>query len=122
MAIKLFRTFIEGKYEIDPLLLEARKIKKLKIAKPFITMSAPEHGLGRIEGVIRKGGSPLPGYYVYVYNSETNQLLWLVKTNITGQFKLRNIAKGMECFVIAAPSETDKPTTNARIKTQIIAG
>lgn len=122
MAFKIFRVYVQGLYQPD--FQKMAEMKVSTIQKPgfaFMTISNTNQGLGRIEGIVRKAGTPLPNYEVSVYRASPQTLLWTAKTKADGSFKLRNLAKGMECFVVVFPSNQDKVTTNARIKTQIVA-
>lgn len=122
MAFKIFRVYAQGLYQ--PNYQKMAEMKVTTMRKPgfaFMTILNGDQGFGRIEGMVRKAGTPLPNYEVSVYKASLQTLLWTTKTKADGSFKLRNIMKGMECFVVVFPSSEDKVTTNARIKTQIIA-
>ena len=101
MAIKLFRVFMRGSYAASP-----QKLQKLKVAitlKNF-AFTAPlneNQGFGRINGTTKKVGnnySPVP---VCCFKRSTRQLLWETISKPDGTYAFRNIAKGLECFVVA---------------------
>lgn len=73
----------------------------LKLPKPIITMSSADHGFGQIKGTTKKVGanySPVP---VCLFRKDNRQLIWETKSKADGSYAFRNIAVGLECFVVA---------------------
>lgn len=100
MAIRLFRTFWGG-YAADTAKLNERKFKILRLAKPIISITNTNQGFGRINGTTKKLGanySPVP---VCVFRRDNRQLLWETKSKSDGTYSFRNIALGLECFIVA---------------------
>jgi hypothetical protein len=98
--LKIFRCFFGG-YIADPTKLSSMHVKTLRQPRPIITMSDANHGFGRIKGTTKKVGanySPVP---ICVFRRDNRQLLWEVKSKTDGSYVFRNIAKGLECFVVA---------------------
>lgn len=122
MLIKLFRTFIPGMYLHSQAKLNELKIKIVPKPKIFLPAMTSDQGIGRIVGRVRKSGAPLAGYKVVVFKAVDNAFLNDATTNANGEYMVANLRKGMECNVVVFPSDEDKADTNARIKTQIIAG
>ena len=122
MLIKLFRTFITGNYSHSQAKLNELKIKTVPTPKIFLPAMTVDQGIGRISGRVRKSGLPLSGYKVTAFKAENNAAIKTVTTNANGEYMIVNLRKGMECNVVVFPSDEDKADTNARIKTQIIAG
>lgn len=73
----------------------------LKMPKPILTIIDKNQGFGQIKGTTKKLGvnySPVP---VCVFRRDNRQLLWETKSKADGTYAFRNIAKGLECFVVA---------------------
>ncbi|HAK33125.1 MAG TPA: hypothetical protein DCM30_10700 [Acinetobacter radioresistens] len=98
--LKIFRTFFGG-YVPDYVKLKDRKYMILKLPKPLITISSPDQGFGCIKGTTKKLGQSYFPVPVCVFKRSTRQLLWETKSRSDGTYQFRNIAIGLECFVIA---------------------
>lgn len=60
-----------------------------------------DQGFGQIKGATKKLGanySPVP---VCVFKRSNRQLLWETTSKPDGSYMFRNIAVGLECFVVA---------------------
>lgn len=83
-----------------------------------MTVLNEAQGFGQIKGITKKVGanySPVP---VCVFRRGNRQLLWETKSKSDGSYAFRNIAKGLECFVVAFdPSEE----YNAVISDKVVA-
>lgn len=58
-------------------------------------------GYGKINGTTKKLGtnySPVP---VCLFRRDNRQLLWEIASKADGSYSFRNIALGLECFVVA---------------------
>lgn len=115
--LKIFRTFFGG-YVPDYAKLKDQKYMILKLPKPLITVSSPDQGFGYIEGTIKKLGenySPVP---ICVFRRDNRQLLWETKSKANGSYAFRNIAVGLECFVVAFDPNNQY---NAVIQDKVVA-
>jgi hypothetical protein len=73
----------------------------LKLPKPIITVLSSDQGFGVVKGTTKKLGqnySPVP---VCCFKRSTRQLLWETVSKPDGTYSFRNIAVGLECFVVA---------------------
>ena len=73
----------------------------VRLPKPIISVLNSDQGLGQIKGSTKKLGnnySPVP---VCVFKRSNRQLIWETKSKPDGTYAFRNIAKGLECFVVA---------------------
>ncbi|MEG0348972.1 MAG: carboxypeptidase regulatory-like domain-containing protein [Acinetobacter sp.] len=117
MRIKLFRTFFGG-YEPNYNKLREMKYAILKFPRPIITVLSPNQGLGQIKGTTKKIGenySPVP---VCAFRRDNRLLLWETKSKPDGSYAFRNIAIGLECFIVAFdPNEQ----YNAVISDKVVA-
>ncbi|WP_151800819.1 hypothetical protein, partial [Acinetobacter junii] len=58
-------------------------------------------GFGRINGTTKKLGvnyTPVP---VCLFRRDNRQLLWETVSKVDGSYSFRNIALGLECFIVA---------------------
>ena len=101
MAFKILRCFYGG-YEPDyEKLTECGYVIMLNIGKRIITVLNSNQGFGQIKGATKKVGanySPVP---VCVFRRDNRQLLWETKSKTDGSYAFRNIAVGLECFIVA---------------------
>jgi hypothetical protein len=100
MAIKLFRVFAGG-YIPDPSKLAARNIRVRPKPKRLISIATSSQGFGKINGTTKKLGvnySPVP---VCLFRRDNRQLLWETTSKPDGSYFFRNIAVGLECFIVA---------------------
>ena len=100
MSLRIFRVFWGG-YTPDYLKLKQRSYAILKLPRPIITITNNDQGFGQIKGATKKLGtnySPVP---VCIFRQDNRQLLWETRSKTDGSYAFRNIAKGLECFVIA---------------------
>lgn len=100
MRVKLLRVFFGG-YDPDANKLSAMKYVNIKVPRPIITVLSDNQGMGQIKGTTKKLGqnySPIP---VCCFKRSTRELLWETTSKPDGSYAFRNIAKGLECFVVA---------------------
>lgn len=96
------------------------KIFRGRTKKPLhlIIPQTADQGLGQIKGNIRKLGqnySPVP---VCVFKRSNRLLLWETKSKSDGSYEFRNIAPGLECFVVAFDPNEEY---NAVISDKVVA-
>lgn len=92
--------------------------KILLLPKAIMTVSTPDQGYGKINGTTKKIGAKLGNVPVCVFKRSNRQLLWETKSKADGTYTFKNIAKGLECFIVTFdPSEE----YNAVISDKVIA-
>lgn len=115
--LKIFRSFFGG-YEPNYSKLVQKKYAILKIPKPIITVLNSNQGFGQIKGTTKKIGenySPVP---VCAFRRDNRLLLWETTSKSDGSYSFRNIAVGLECFIVAFdPNEQ----YNAVISDKVVA-
>ena len=90
-----------GNYAPNYAKLTQMKYALIRRNKSIISVTSADHGLGEIKGSTKKLGnnySPVP---VCVFKRSNRQLIWETKSKPDGTYAFRNIAKGLECFVVA---------------------
>lgn len=118
MPVKVYRRFIGGYIPNADMLIEKNVIVQPIPVRSILVSTNQDQGMGRIEGMVRDGGLPKVGVPVHLFNRSTKSLLWEVKTDTYGKFKFKNIAPGLECYVIVF--DTNRKN-NAKVKDMIIA-
>jgi hypothetical protein len=117
LQIKILRTFFGG-YTPNHERLLAMGYTIVKMPRLIITVLNKSQGLGQIKGTTKKVGanySPVP---VCVFRRDNRQLLWEAKSKANGSYVFRNIAKGLECFVVAFDPNNQY---NAVIQDKVVA-
>ena len=117
MLVKIFRVFWGG-YIADQQKLNDLKYVQMRLPKYLQIATHPNHGFGRIEGFVRQEGEPYPNLVIQVFKRIDKTLLWETRTKSNGQFKFRNISKGMDCYVMVFDPNKEK---NAKVKDLIVA-
>lgn len=87
-------------------------------SKSMISVLSTDQGLGQIKGTTKKLGnnySPVP---VCVFRRDNRQFLWETKSKTDGTYAFRNIAAGLECFVVAFDPNKEY---NAVISDRVVA-
>lgn len=100
MNLKIYRVFYGG-YAPNYSKLLQLGYSVVKLPKPLITSLNSNQGFGRIKGTTKKLGqnySPVP---VCCFKRSTRELLWETTSKPDGTYFFRNIAVGLECFVVA---------------------
>ena len=98
--LRIIRTFF-GDYEPNYAKLENMGYVIVRLPKPIISVLNANQGLGQIRGTTKKVGvnySPVP---VCVFKRSNRQFLWETTSKPDGTYFFRNIAVGLECFVVA---------------------
>lgn len=111
------RAFFGG-YIPDFDKLAKKKYSIQSLPKPRMMAVNADQGFGRIKGTTKKVGanySPVP---VCVFKRSNRQLLWETKSKADGSYAFRNIAVGLECFVVAFDPNNQY---NAVIQDKVIA-
>ena len=119
MAFKIFLVYVQGLYQPDYQKMAEMKVSTmLKPGFAFMTISNADQGFGRIKGTIKKIGTNYSAVPVCCFKRENRQLLWETKSKPDGSYEMRNIAKGLECFVIALDPSNQY---NAVISDKVVA-
>ncbi len=82
-------------------MIKIFRLKSRAVFKKIITAANSDQGLGQIKGQTQKVGAAYPIVPVCVFKRSTRQLLWETKSKADGTYAIRNIAVGLECFVVA---------------------
>lgn len=117
LSLKILRAFFGG-YAPDYTKLIQRRYMILRLPRPLITVTNSNQGLGQIKGTTKKIGiiySPVP---VCAFRRDNRQLLWETKSKADGSYAFRNIAVGLECFVVAFDPNEEH---NAVISDKVVA-
>lgn len=76
------------------------------------------HGFSKIKGVIKKMGANYSPVSVCVFRRDNRQLIWETQSKADGTYTFKNIAKGLECFVVAFDPNEEY---NAVISDKVVA-
>lgn len=87
-------------------------------SKSIITVLSVDQGFGQIKGTTKKLGTNYAPVPVCVFKRSNRQLLWETKSSPDGSYAFRNIAKGLECFVVAFDQNEQY---NAVIQDKVVA-
>lgn len=115
--LKILRTFFGG-YDPDHEKLKSMGYAIIRLPRPIISVLNSNQGFGRIKGTTKKVGanySPVP---VCIFRRDNRQLLWETTSKDDGSYAFRNIAVGLECFVVAFDPNNQY---NAVIQDKVIA-
>lgn len=115
--LKIFRTF-SGGYNPNYAKLTQLDYAIVRLPKPIITTLNADHGFGQIKGTTKKMGTKYSPVPVCVFRRDNRQLLWETKSKSDGSYAFRNIAVGLECFVVAFDLNNQY---NAVIQDKVIA-
>jgi hypothetical protein len=74
-------------------------------AKKIISVLNSNQGFGQIKGITTEddtdGTKLFSNAQICVFKKSTRELLWETKSKANGDYHIRNIAVGIECFVVA---------------------
>lgn len=115
--IKIIRVF-SGSYIANQDRLNALKYRRIKPIRKIMLVTDENHGTGQIKGETKRIGSSYSPVPVCVFRRDTRQLLWETKSKANGSYEFRNIAKGLECFVVAFDPNEEY---NAVISDKVVA-
>lgn len=90
----------------------------IKLPRPVITVFNADQGFGQIKGATKKVGANFSPVPVCVFKRSTRRLLWETISKPDGSYAFRNIAKGLECFVVAFDPNEEY---NAVISDKVVA-
>ena len=117
LSIKLMRLF-SGGYAPDYSKLQQMGYLAIKAQRPNLTVLNSNQGFGQIKSTIKRVGvnySPAP---VCCFKRSDRQLLMDTKSKPDGTYAFRNIAVGLECFVVAFDPNEEY---NAVISDKVVA-
>lgn len=98
--LKIFRFYVGG-YTPDYAKLKDLGCMLIKQTRPIISVINANQGFGVIKGITKKQGKIYPVATVCCFKRSTRELLWETTPKQDGTYFFRNIAKGLECFVVA---------------------
>lgn len=107
-----------GGYTPNYAKLLAMRYMVARLQRPIITVLDADQGFGQIKGTTKKIGvnyAPVP---VCVFKRSNRQLLWETLSKPDGTYTFRNIAAGLECFVVAFDPNEEY---NAVISDKVVA-
>jgi len=91
-----------GNYDVDYQKLISSGYKIIsKPSKRIITVLSSDQGFGQIKGTTKKIGENYSQVPVCVFRRDNRLLLWETKSKPDGSYTFRNIAVGLECFIVA---------------------
>lgn len=117
MSIKLIREF-GGGYEPNYELLKSNFYNLVPAILNIIAVTNENKGFGQIKGITKKKGVIYPGVEVSVFKRSDKTHLWTVRSKQDGSYAFRNIAAGLECFVVGFDPEQNY---NAVISDKVVA-
>ena len=115
--IKIFRAF-HGGYTANPQKIINMRYQRIPTLRALINVKTANQGFGQIKGTTKKFGanySPVP---VGCFKRSTRELLWEIKSKADGSYAFRNIAVGLECFMVAFDPNEEY---NAVISDKVVA-
>lgn len=98
--LKILRTFFGG-YIPDYNKLRQMNFMIVRLPHSIITVLNADQGLGQIKGTTKKMGTKYSPVPVCVFRRDNRQLLWETTSKADGSYAFRNIAVGLDCFVVA---------------------
>ena len=107
-----------GNYVADPVKIIRLKYKQVKHALPILSIQNANQGFGQIKGITQKQGVIYPNVPISVFRRDNRLLLWETTSKADGTYTLRNIAKGLECFVVGLDPASQ---FNAVISDKVVA-
>jgi hypothetical protein len=99
--LKISRIFAGGYTPNQNKLAEMKCIQVPDKWQRIISVLSADQGFGQIKGTVKKLGATYPLVSVCVFKRSSRQLLWEAKSKHDGSYALRNIAAGLECFIVA---------------------
>jgi len=118
LIIKLSRIFFGG-YIANKEAMGAKKYISFPLRSLILPIPvSANHGFGEIKGVTKKMGVNYSPVSVCVFRRDNRQLIWETKSRVNGSYVLLNIAKGLECFVVAFDPNEEY---NAVISDKVVA-
>ncbi|WP_151985082.1 carboxypeptidase regulatory-like domain-containing protein [Acinetobacter radioresistens] len=115
--LKIFRSFFGG-YEPNHQKLKEKGYAILKLPRSIFTVSNTDQGFGQIKGSTKKLGVKYFPVPVCCFKRSDRKLLWETISKPDGSYAFRNIAVGLECFIIAFDPNSQY---NAVIQDKVVA-
>lgn len=115
--LKIMRIFCGG-YEPNPSILAAKNVSKVQLMRSIITVANSNQGFGQIKGFTKKQGEDYPNVEISVFRRDNKTLLWQTSSKADSSYLVRNIAKGLECFIVAFDPDSQ---FNAVIADKVVA-
>ena len=101
MAFKVSRMFFGG-YTPNFSSLASAGWQVFHFAgKRFVNVLNSNQGFGKVDGTTKKLGTQYSPVPVCLFRRDNRQLLWETKSKSDGSYFYRNVAVGLECFVVA---------------------
>ncbi|WP_347473221.1 carboxypeptidase regulatory-like domain-containing protein [Acinetobacter thermotolerans] len=108
-----------GGYTPDPEIIQDLKVAVIPRVKEGMILSSNENqGTGRIKGSVKRTGDNYAGVPVCCFRRSNRLLLWETTSKNDGSYEFRNIAVGLECFVVAFDPNEEY---NAVISDKVVA-
>lgn len=101
MAFKVFRCFYGGYHPNYAKLAERGYRIMPNIGKCMIAVLNSSQGLGKVDGTTKKLGGNYAPVPVCLFRRDNRQLLWETTSKPDGSYSFRNVATGLECFIVA---------------------
>ena len=118
MIFTFKRRFVGG-YTPDPEIIHDLNVAVIKRPKEGVILSSNSNqGPGRIKGTIKRTGDDYANVPVCCFRRSNRLLLWETKSKNDGSYEFRNIALGLECFIVAFDPNNQY---NAVIQDKVIA-
>lgn len=111
------RAFFGG-YIPDFHKLAEKKYSIQSLPKPRMMAVNTDQGFGQIRGKTQKKGVIYPSVEVSVFKRSDKTHLWTIRSKQDGSYVFRNIAVGLECFVVGFDPEQNY---NAVISDKVVA-
>lgn len=115
--IKILKTFFGG-YTPNHGKLRELGYLVINMPSPLIIATNQNHGYGEINGSTKKMGEKYTSVPVCVFSRSSRQLIWETQSKPDGTYAFRNVATGLECFVIAFDPNNQY---NAVIQDKVVA-
>jgi len=116
MGFKVVRLFAGGYTPDHTKLAERKYIVIPNIGKRMIAVSNSNQGFGKVDGHVYKLGKEYYPVPVCLFRRDNRQLLWETTSKADGSYSFRNVALGIECFIVAFdPNNQHKPVIQGKI-------
>lgn len=117
MPYKVCRVF-RGGYEPDYSKLQEHGYLILpKIGWRMISINSSNQGFGKVDGHVYELGKEYPTVPVCLFRRDNRLLLWETRSKPDGSYFFRNVAVGLECFIVAFDPNNKR---NALIQDKVI--